>query len=112
MSRSKSDPRIARVLAALDEMQRYDDARRAKGEAVHEGEADVLVHHLMFGHREHTFDDWQAKHLRALVVAACRLAPSADLDLWAKNATEMLDDHSESLVEYAREDAEQEARTS
>jgi hypothetical protein len=93
-SRDSADPHIGKVLQTLEAFQAYDDARRARGDQVREGEVDLLVGRAMF---EHVFDDWGSEAIRALVLVACQHAPASVLEQWAEKAAELLASHHEML---------------
>jgi len=93
--------RVRRILATLAALQQYDDERRAAGETVVEGEVDYLLHHCLFQHT--TFDDWDAKRMRAFVTMACLFAPDVVLDKWAALADEELAEHRDGWAVTERE---------
>jgi hypothetical protein len=95
--------RVRRILATLAALQQYDDERRAAGETVVEGEVDHLLHHRLFQHT--TFDDWDAKRMRAFVTMACLFAPDVVLDKWAALADEELAEHRDGWAVTEREAA-------
>lgn len=88
--------RVRRVLAALSDLQAYDDAQRGNGRDVREGQVDYLVFHRLLESRP--LDDWNAGKMRAFLVAACVNCPDETLTAWAEMADDELAAHRNVLA--------------
>lgn len=75
MSRDLNDPRVAEVMAILDEHLAYqaEDRKHSGGEVTHEGAVDGFVSHDVIG--QGTYDHWPDDAVRGIVRAFAEHAP-------------------------------------